>query len=219
MPSDGGLAGRRAGQAPAVMAMQAPHGMQANGGRHKYEVLLVLLLVSMVIQSACIQRHSRPAVGHLPDGVDGDDFRRRVPAHARALLGRCCCSCRPWPSAGCGTTGPQATRGLAMAFNVLISLFLWATVGVILRDLFRTPDPGLQRARCDLRLPDRGRRVVGHQPAGLSAGAGVLWHQPRARTAVGHWHGRLALFCYYSFSQMLTIGYRTSRRCARRPPR
>lgn len=34
--------------------MQAPHSMQANGGRHKYDLPLVLLLASLVIQLAGI---------------------------------------------------------------------------------------------------------------------------------------------------------------------
>ena len=189
--------------------MQAPHGMQANGGRHQYDLLLVLLLVSLVIQSAGIASGTR---GHLSDAFRTVltltmfvvvFWRTRERWWVAAIL---------VPTIVLGWLRPYLAAshefGVAMAFNLLMALFLWATVGVILRDLFRRSVPGVQ--------PVLGAICAYLIAADAWSGINLLAYQlvpasysinPELDLLLGHWHSRLAVFSYYSFSQMLTIGY------------
>jgi hypothetical protein len=98
--------------------------------------------------------------------------------------------------------------GLALAFNALSSLFLWTAVAVILRDLFRTPEAGAGNvlgAIC-------GFLIAADAWTGINICAYLLAphslaFDPGVQDQLGHWHGRLALFCYYSFAQMTMLGY------------
>ena len=102
----------------------------------------------------------------------------------------------------------DADSGRALGFYVLHAIFLWAAVFVILRDLFRRKSGGSEN-------------VLGAICGYLIAGAGwaalneiAFWFAPATFSInpdlaklVAEWHGRLALFLYYSMAQMLTIGY------------
>ena len=177
--------------------------------RHKYKVLLALLLVSLVIQTYGL--HAGFA------GVLSDIFRtvlfmtvyfvvfrgarERVPGAllllATVIIG--------WARHFSGGSDDGA---LALAFNALLSLFLWTAVAVILRDLFRTPEAGAGNvlgAIC-------GYLIAADAWTGLNVCAYLLAphsfaFDPGVQEMLGHWHGRLALFCYYSFAQMTMLGY------------
>lgn len=177
--------------------------------RHKYKVLLALLLVSIVIQTYGL--HSGFA------GVLSDVFRtvlavtiflvvfrgarERVPATllliATVVVG--------WTR---HFTGGSDEGALALAFNALSSLFLWTAVAVILRDLFRTPEAGAGNvlgAIC-------GYLIAADAWSGINICAYLLApnsfaFDPGVQELLAHWHGRLALFCYYSFAQMTMLGY------------
>lgn len=177
--------------------------------RHKYKVLLVLLLVSIVIQTYGL--HTGPA------GVLSDAFRtalsvtiyfvvfrgagERVPA-ALLLLANVFIG---WTR---HFTGGSDAGALALAFNLLSSAFLWTAVAVILRDLFRTPEAGTGNvlgAIC-------GFLVAADAWSGIHIGAYLLVPEafsidPAIQPQLAHWHGRLAVFTYYSFSQMTMLGY------------
>jgi hypothetical protein len=172
-------------------------------------VLLALLLVSLVIQTYGL--HAGFA------GVLSDAFRtalsvtiyfvvvrgagERVPAAllllTTVLIG--------WTR---HFTGGSDAGALALAFNALSSLFLWTAVAVILRDLFRTPEAGTGNvlgAIC-------GFLVAADAWSGIHISAYLLFPEaftidPAIQQQLGHWHGRLAVFTYYSFSQMTTLGY------------
>jgi hypothetical protein len=102
----------------------------------------------------------------------------------------------------------DADGGRALVFYVLHAIFLWAAVFVILRDLFRTKSK-------------EAESVLGAICGYLIAGAGwaalneiAFWFAPTTfsinpdlTNLVAEWHGRLALFLYYSMAQMMTIGY------------
>jgi hypothetical protein len=87
-------------------------------------------------------------------------------------------------------------------------LFLWSAVWVILRDLFRAPAAGAENvfgAIC-------GYLIAGHAWAHANALAYLLTPSsysinPELAALLPDWHGRLALFTYYSFAQVMTIGY------------
>jgi hypothetical protein len=177
--------------------------------RHKYKVLLALLLVSIVIQTYGLH------AGFI--GVLSDAFRtalsvtiffvvfrgagERVPA-ALLLLATLAIG---WTR---HFTGGADDGALALAFNVLSSLFLWTAVAVILRDLFRSPEAGAGNvlgAIC-------GFLIAADAWAGIHICAYLLSpnsmaFDPGIQEQLGRWHGRAALFCYYSFAQMTTLGY------------
>jgi hypothetical protein len=183
--------------------------MQAEGGRHKYDVLLALLLVSLVIQSAGIASGKQ--------GLISDAFRSVLTLTMYGVVfwgtrERWAVAAILLPTIALGWARPFLAAGhefaAAIAFNMLMALFLWAAVAVILRDLFRGQCPGQQK-------------VVGAICAYLMAadawsGVNLLAYllvpasysiAPEVDPLLGHWHSRLALFSYYSFAQMLTIGY------------
>jgi voltage-gated potassium channel len=105
-------------------------------------------------------------------------------------------------------TGGSDEGVLALAFNVLLSLFLWTAVAVILRDLFRTPEAGAGNvlgAICGFLIAAdawSGINICAYLTAPHS-----FTFDPSVQEMPGHWHSRLALFCYYSFAQMTMLGY------------
>jgi hypothetical protein len=177
--------------------------------RHKYKVLLCLLLASIVIQTYGL--HAGFA------GLLSDIFRtvlivtiflvvfrgtrERVPAAVLLAVMVAVGWMRHFSGASDG-------GGLALAFNALSSLFLWTAVAVILRDLFRTPEAGAGNvlgAIC-------GFLIAADAWTGLHICAYLLSphslaFDPGVQDLLGHWHGRVALFCYYSFAQMTMLGY------------
>jgi hypothetical protein len=104
--------------------------------------------------------------------------------------------------------GASNDGGLALAFNALLALFLWTAAAVILRDLFRTPEAGAGNvlgAIC-------GFLIAADAWTGINICAYLLAphslaFDPSIQELLGHWHGRQALFCYYSFAQMTMLGY------------
>jgi hypothetical protein len=99
-------------------------------------------------------------------------------------------------------------QSLSLADQVLLSLFLWSAVWVILRDLFRAPAAGAESvlgAIC-------GYLIAGYAWAHANALAYLLVPSaysinPELAALLPDWHGRLALFTYYAFAQVMTIGY------------
>jgi hypothetical protein len=176
---------------------------------HKCKVLLGLLLASIVIQT--YELHSGFA-GMLSDIfrtvlvvtiflVVFRGARERVPAALLLLVTVVVGWTRHF-------TGASNDGGLALAFNALLSLFLWTAVAVILRDLFRTPEAGAGNvlgAICGFLIAADAWTGI-HICAYLLAPHSLAF-DPSIQELLGHWHGRLALFCYYSFAQMMMLGY------------
>lgn len=177
--------------------------------RHKCKVLLALLPVSIVIQTDGL--HSDFA------GLLSDAFRivlaltiflvvfrgARERLRAELLL---------LATLGVGWTrhftGGSDEGVLALACNALLSNFLWTAVGVILRDLFRTPEAGagtVLSAIC-------GYLIAADAWTGINVCAYLLAphsfaFDPEVQELLAHWHGRLAPFCDYSFAQMTMLGH------------
>jgi hypothetical protein len=177
--------------------------------RHKYKVLLAVLLASLVIQTygvhpgfvGVLSDVFRTALSVTIFLVVFHGARERVPA-ALLLLATVFVG---WTR---HLTGDSHDGALALAFTVLLSLFLWAAVAVILRDLFRTPEAGADNvlgAIC-------GYLIAADAWTGINICAFLLAphafaFDPGVQEMLGDWHARLALFCYYSFAQMTTLGY------------
>jgi hypothetical protein len=99
-------------------------------------------------------------------------------------------------------------HALSLAEQVVLALFLCGAVYVILRDLFERPVAGADNVfgaicgyliACDAwaRLNAIAYLLV---PSSYSIDPGVAALLP-------DWHGRVALFTYYAFSQVLMLGY------------
>jgi hypothetical protein len=99
-------------------------------------------------------------------------------------------------------------HALSLADQVVLSLFLWSAVYVILRDLLRAPAAGAENvlgAIC-------GYLIAGNAWAHINAIAYLLVPSaysinPELAELLANWHGRVALFTYYSFAQVMTMGY------------
>ena len=177
--------------------------------RHRYKVLLALLLASIVIPTFGL--HSGWA------GFASDIFRTllRVTIYLVVFEGgreRALAGVAMALAVGIGWArhflGGSDAGALALCFNALMAFFLWAAVAVILRDLFRAPQAGAGNvlgAIC-------GYLIAADAWSGLNISAFLLFPaaftiDPGIQAMMGHWHDRLAIFCYYSFSQMLMLGY------------
>jgi hypothetical protein len=103
---------------------------------------------------------------------------------------------------------PALDRALSLLDQAMLALFLWSAVAAILRDLFNRPGTGAENvlgAIC-------GYLIAGNAWGRLNAVAYLLVPSaytinPAVAALLPDWHGRVALFTYYSFTQVLTIGY------------
>jgi hypothetical protein len=99
-------------------------------------------------------------------------------------------------------------RAWALAFQSLASVYLCFSVAAILRDLFGDQKPGRQNilgAIC-------GYLIAGAAVGNFNIIAYVLAPSsfavdPNVAELVRDWHGRMSVFQYYAFTQLLTIGY------------
>ncbi len=106
------------------------------------------------------------------------------------------------------TVPPHHERTWALAFQALTAVYLCAAVIRILHDLFREPRPGIQNilgAIC-------GYLIAGAFFGCINIIAYVLAPasynvDPGVAQIAANWHGRIALFSYYAYTQLLTIGY------------
>jgi hypothetical protein len=177
--------------------------------RHKYAVLLALLFASLAVQSL----GARPGAG----GLLFDAFRTVLGMAIFLVVFE-----RPRERAimavifvvtvaigwGRHLAGENLDHALSLAYDALLALFLWAGVWVILRGLFRTPAVGAENvlgAIC-------GYLLAGDAWSGVNAFTYLLMPaaysiNPELSALLADWHGRLAVFSYYSLAQMLTIGY------------
>ena len=185
--------------------------MNASGAlrSHKYVVLLAILLVSLAIESL----DARPGAGRLLIEVFRMVLgvaivivvfeRRRERAFAAAILA--VAMAIGW---GRHLSPASLDYALSLALRATTSLYLWFAVWVILRDLFYKPAAGAANvlgAIC-------GYVIAGNAWANINAIAYLLVPasysiNPEVSALLADWQGRLALFWYYSFAQMLTIGY------------
>jgi hypothetical protein len=174
--------------------------------RRKYAVLLVLVLIALAIETFNgAERLSSDALrAVLTVAIWIIVFERpRERAIAGAVL-----FASLLMSLGGYLTVASLDYPLSLADQVLLTLFLWSAVWVILRDLFRAPAAGAENvfgAIC-------GYLIAGHAWAHANALAYLLVPSsysinPELGVLLPDWHGRLALFTYYAFAQVMTIGY------------
>ena len=183
-----------------------PGRLPAGLSRRKYAALLVLLLVVLAIETFTgaerLRSDALRAVLTVAIWIIVFD-RPRERASAAAVL---CASLLI--SGGRYFAGAGLDHPLSLADQVLLTLFLWSAVWVILRDLFRAPAAGAENvfgAIC-------GYLIAGHGWAHANALAYLLMPSsysinPELAALLPDSHGRLAIFTYYAFAQVMTIGY------------
>jgi hypothetical protein len=103
---------------------------------------------------------------------------------------------------------PASTLDLSLAYHVLSVVFSFFAMGVILRDLLRFKEPGVDNV---------AGAICGYLLGGNAwASANIITYlltplayriDPDVVTLLTDWHGRTAIFSYYTFTQVITIGY------------
>ena len=177
--------------------------------RHRYTVLLVLLLATLGFQSFVVRTGTG---GVVPDLVRSGlglaiffvVFERRC---ERAVLAAIFVGMLAigW-SRHFVPAGADSVR--ALAFHVLTAAFLTAAVVVILRELFRRTTTGAENvlgAICGYLIAGDAWAAMNEIAFQLDPAAYSI--NPTLGPLLADWQGRLALFSYYSLAQMLTIGY------------
>ena len=176
--------------------------------RHKYAALLAMLLVTIAIQSFDARSGA--------EGILSDAFRTLLGVaivvvvfelHRERIAMGVVVAAAIAIAWGRHVSGDLGTT-MSIALSLLISLFMWAAVWVILRDLFRKQAIGAESvlgAIC-------GYLIAGEAWAGVNeiaylAVPAAYSINPEISSLLSDWHGRHALFSYYAFAQMLTIGY------------
>jgi Ion channel len=183
-----------------------PGRLPAGLSRRKYAALLVLLLVALAIETFnSTERLGSDALrAVLTVAIWIIVFERpRERAITAAVLFTSLLI-----SAGRYFAVAGLDHPLSLAEQVLMTLFLCSAVWVILRDLFRTPTVGAENvfgAIC-------GYLIAGHGWAHANALAYLLIPSsysinPELSALLPDWQGRLAIFTYYAFAQVMTIGY------------
>jgi len=176
---------------------------------HRYAALLILLVCAIAVQSFDAQSG---AVGTLSDafrtalGVaillivfEGSRQRRVMGAILFAIV-----ALGWWHHSGATTPHPW----LSLALHGLMSLFSGVAVWVVLRNLFRASAVGAENvlgAIC-------GYLIAGETLASINGLTYLLVPHafsvsPDVSALLADWPSRLSLFSYYSFAQLLTIGY------------
>jgi hypothetical protein len=177
--------------------------------RHRYAVLLVLLLAALGFQSFV----ARTGTGGLVSDVVRTGlgfaiffvvFERPLERAVLAVIFAAMLVIgwsRHIVPAG-------ADSGQALAFHALMGVFFAAAVVVILRELFRRRAMGPENvlgAICGYLIAGDGWAALNEIAFQLDPATYSI--NPDLVPLVAEWQGRLALFSYYSLAQMLTIGY------------
>jgi hypothetical protein len=177
--------------------------------RHRYALLLVLLLAALAFQSFVVRTGTG---GVVPDMVRTalslaiffvvfERLRERV--ILAAILGAILAI--GWSR---HFVPASADSARALAFHAMTAGFLVAAVIVILRELFARKATGVENvlgAICGYLIAGDGWSALNEIAFQLDPTAYDI--NPEVTGLLDDWQGRLALFSYYSLSQMLTVGY------------
>jgi hypothetical protein len=176
--------------------------------RHKHAVLLALLCIALAIETVIVRGAERFLSDVFRAGLGVAIWyvvfeRPRERAAMGTLL---------VVSIALGLGRNFAPTNLRHAISVteqsVLALFLCIAVCVILRDLFRRPASGAENVLGSI----CGYLVAGDAFARINAIAYLLVPSafsidPAIAGQLPEWHGRVALFTYYAFSQVLMLGY------------
>ena len=178
--------------------------------QRKYSVLLALLFAQLVLQSFAITTGSESIWHDVMATVLGvaiflvvfDRSVLQIPTAAFLLIAL---------SIGWGSHfhGPsKSDNTLRVSQAAALAGFYWVAVWAVLRNLFRTTVIGTDNvfgAICGYVIMGQGWACL-NELTYLFAPSTYLF-DPKVVSPLADWHGRTALFAYYSYTQMLTIGY------------
>jgi len=179
-------------------------------GKRRYSVLLAVLLALLVVQSFVITTASEGIVRDVMATILGVViflvvFDRSTLQTVMAVF-MVICICIGWGRHF--HSSPQYDHALLVIFAAASAGFDWVVVWAILHKLFRTPVIGVDNvfgAICGYIIMGQGWAHLNSFTYLFTPSAYLF--DPRAVPSLADWHGRTALFAYYSYSQMLTIGY------------
>jgi Ion channel len=176
--------------------------------QRKYTVLLALLCVDLAIETVSARGAERflfDAAGTvMAVAIWFVVFERRRERAAMAAVLVPALAIRWWGY----FANSSLDHLLSLAGQTLLALLLVNAVCVILRDLFHTPATRAENvlgAIC-------GYLIAGNALGRINAIAYLLVPsaysiKPEVAALLPDWHGQVALFTYYAFAQVLTIGY------------
>ena len=178
--------------------------------RHKYAALLALLLVFLAIQSFDAQSGAGGTLSSAFRTMLGVAilvvvFERQRERTAMSVILAAAIAVA-W--GGRHVAGANLDNALSIVLSALMSLFVWAAVWVILRDLFHERAVGTENVLgviCGYLIA--GEAWAGANEIAYLAIPTAYSINPEISALLAEWHGRHALFSYYGFAQMLTIGY------------
>ena len=178
--------------------------------RHKFAALLAVLLVFLAIQSFDAGTGAEGTLSNAFRTMLGVAilvvvFERQRERMAMAVILAAAVAIA-WGARH--VSGANLDTALSMALGALSSLFAWAAVWVILRDLFRKRAVGAENvlgAICGYLIA--GDAWPGANEIAYLAIPAAYSINPDISALLADWRGRHALFSYYSFAQMLTIGF------------
>ena len=183
-------------------------GREGRLGQRKYAVLLALLCISLTIETFGVQSAERLLSDAVATGLYVAIwvvvFHR--PSERAAMAAVLAAGVAMFWGHYFAVAGFD--RALFLVAQALLSLLLWSAVYVILRDLFSTRSAGAESvlgAIC-------GYLVAGGAWGRINAITYLLAPSaysinPEISALLPDWHGRVALFTYYAFAQMLMLGY------------
>ena len=177
--------------------------------RHKYAVLLALLVVALAIDTFGAQSGAERlrsdalrTVVSLVLWIVVFERRRERRIMATVLFALLAIN---W---GRYFTAASLDRDLSLAHQMMAALLAWCAVYVILRDLFREPATGAQSvlgAICGYVIAGAAWGQINSIAYMLVPSAYSI--NPEVVGLLHGWHDRMALFTYYAFAQITTIGY------------
>ena len=179
------------------------------GRRRKYVVLLALLVIALAIETLGAQSGAERLRSDVLRTVVGvvlwiTVFER--PRERRIMAAVLFASLAiTW---GRYFTAASLDRALSLAHQVTLILLLSTAVYVILRDLFREPAAGAESvlgAICGYVIAGSAWGQM-HSIAYLLVPSAYSIN-PEVAGFLAGWHDRMALFTYYAFAQVLTVGY------------
>ena len=176
--------------------------------RRKYTVLLALLCVALVIETVTAQGGERllsEAFGTVVAFAIWFVVFERPRERATMAAVLVAALAIRW---GAHFATASLDYALSLGEQTLLTVLLLGAVYVILRDVFRMPASGAENvlgAIC-------GYIIAGDAWGRINAIAYLLVPSaysinPEVVALLPDWHGRVALFTYYAFTQLLTIGY------------
>jgi hypothetical protein len=187
-----------------------PAGLAALAVERRYRVLFVTLLAVLVVQASSVYHGAGLFISDTVITIGMIAvflvvFARERVQRIFTLVAGLATLAAQW---GHHVLGPSLHRELTLAYHALIIVFLSTAVWVILRDLFVRRGSGYSHIFGAM----SGYMIV----AGAFANAHILAYMlapasmsvaPELEKHLADRHSMAATFLYYSFTQLLTIGY------------